>query len=69
MKIETEEQFNEYVWVDIPSALFHVMDTDIDDVTGAKLEEVLLLDMLSGHPELFKFKPFQWFLDTFLTKN
>lgn len=66
-KIETQEQFNEFVDVEIPCAYFHVMPTDIDDKTGARLEDIILLDILTAHPELLKFKRLDWFVKRFIT--
>ena len=67
MKIETQEQFDEYIGVEIPSALFHVMPTDLDDATGAKREDIILLEMIAEHPEILKFKPLSWFVEYFIT--
>ena len=62
----TEEQFQEFTEVIIHQQLFHVEPTDIDDDTGAKLEEVILVGLIAQHPECLKYKPLQWFLDTYL---
>jgi len=62
----TPEQFEEFTEEIIPQQLFHVEPTDIDDGTGAKLDELLLVDLISNNPECLKHKPLQWFLDTFL---
>ena len=66
MKIETQEQFREFVDETIPSALFHVETKDIDDETGASAEDMILLRLLSKYPEALKFKPLRWFIGYFL---
>jgi len=68
-KIETEEQFNEFIEVDIPCAYFHVLPTDIDDITGAALEDIILLNVIASHPELLKFKRLDWFIKKFITNQ
>ena len=65
----TKEQFDEFVNEIIPQQLFHVEPTDIDDGTGARLDELLLVDLISNNPSCLKHKPLQWFLDTFLIAN
>jgi hypothetical protein len=65
-KIETQEQFDEYVNEVIPQSLFHVMSTDIDDESGAPLDQVILVQSIAAHPEVLKFKSLQWFMTHFL---
>jgi hypothetical protein len=62
----TEEQFNVFVNEDIPCALFHVQPTDIDDDSGAKLEEVILVKIIAENLSCLKYKPLQWFINTYL---
>lgn len=62
----TEERFKEFNDEVIPSALFHVEPTDIDDDTGGKLEEVILVRLIANNPECLKHRPLQWFIDTHL---
>ena len=41
--------------------LFHVLSDDVDDESEAKLEEVILVQLLAGHPKVLKYKPLkQW---------
>ena len=68
MRTFTEEQFNELIGEIIPSALFHISPTDVDDKTGAKLEEIILLEVLGKFPEALKYKSLSWFVDYFITK-
>ena len=62
----TTEQFEELTGEIIPQQLFHVMSTDIDDETGASLEEVILVGIIAAHPECLKHKPLKWFINTYL---
>ena len=62
----TKEQFDEFCNEIIPQQLVHVEPTDLDDETGAKLDEVILVGLIANRPECLKHKPLQWFLDTYL---
>jgi len=64
-----EKQFREFIEETIPQQLFHVEPTDIDDATGARLDEVILVGLINVNISCLKHKPLQWFLDTFLIKN
>jgi len=64
----TTEQFNEFTEEVIPQQLFHVMPTDIDVETGAKIEELILVELIAANPECLKHKPLRWFINTYLTK-
>ena len=61
-----EEQFRQLTEEDIPCALFHVEPTDIDDKTGGRLDETILVGIIAHHNWCLKHKPLQWFLDTYL---
>lgn len=61
-----EEQFKEFTDEVIPSALFHVEPTDIDDDTGAKLEEVILVRLIANNLKCLIHQPLKWFLDNYL---
>jgi hypothetical protein len=63
-----EEQFKEFVEEVIPQQLFHVSPTDIDDENGGRLDETILVGLIANSPACLKYKPLQWFLDTFLIK-
>jgi len=65
----TTEQFKEFVDEVIPQQLFHVEPQDIDDKTGAQLDEVILVKLIAQDPSCLKHKPLQWFLDHFLIKT
>jgi hypothetical protein len=65
----TKEQFDEFVNEVIPQQLFHVDPADIDDESGAQLDEVILVGLIANTPACLKYKPLQWFLDTFLIKT
>jgi hypothetical protein len=65
----TEIQFKEFTEEIIPQQLFHVYSNDIDDKSGGKLDEVILVGLIAHNIECLKHKPLQWFLDTFLIKN
>jgi len=62
----TKNQFEEFIGVKIPSALFHVMPTDIDDKTGARCDELILLRLLNEKPEALKYRSLSWFVNNFL---
>lgn len=64
-----QEEFNEFVGIEIPQALFHVMPSSIDSEVGCKSDEKILVEMISSRIECLKFKPLQWFLDSFLYVN
>jgi hypothetical protein len=64
----TTEQFKEFTEEVIPQQLFHVLPTDIDERTGAKLEEQILVVLIAANPECLKHKPLRWFINTYLTK-
>ena len=62
----TPDQFDEFIWETIPQQLFHVDDTDKDDVSGACLSEVILVRLIAGTPECLNYKPLQWFIDNYV---
>ena len=64
-----EERFREFIDEVIPQQLFHVEPTDIDDETGAQLDEMILVGLIAKDPSCLKHKPLQWFLDHFLIKT
>lgn len=66
MKIETQEDFDEFIGVKIPEQLFHVMPTDLDDIHKVKLDELILIQMLNESPGALKFKPLNWFVQHFI---
>jgi len=63
-KIETSEEFDDFL-TSLDQNFFHVMPTDIDDETGAPLEDMILLKALMGNPEVLKIKNLAWFVDHF----
>jgi len=65
----TEIQFKEFTEEIIPQQLFHVDPNDIDDETGGKLEEVILVGLIAHNMGCLQHQPLQWFIDMFLTKN
>jgi hypothetical protein len=62
----TQEEFDTFTNEIIPQQLFHVSTTDIDDETGGKLDEVILVGLIAAHPTCLKHKSLQWFLETYL---
>lgn len=66
IKQMTEEQFQEFITEVIPTQLFHVEPKDIDDESGGKLDETILVGLIANNPSCLKHKPLQWFLDYFL---
>jgi hypothetical protein len=61
-----ERRFEEFCNEIIPQQLFHVEPTDLDDKTGGKLDETILVGLIANSPECLKHKPLRWFLDTYL---
>jgi len=59
----TQKEFDEFCYEILPQQLFHVMSSDIDDETGAKVEEVILVQMLSEYPGALKYKPLKDWVD------
>ena len=59
----TQEQLDEFEFELLPQALFHVMSDDIDDETGAKCEELILIQMLNSYPEVLKHKPLSYWVE------
>lgn len=64
-----EERFQEFIHEIIPQQLFHVSSKDIDDETGARLDEVILVGLIANNPSCLKHKPLQWFIDTYLISH
>lgn len=62
----TKEEFDEIVNDEIVCNLFHVSSSDIDDKTGAKIEELVIVKALARNPELLSVKPLSWFIQTFM---
>jgi len=62
----THLQFNEFVEETIPQQLFHVGHDDRDDVTGGRLEEIILVNLIANNLGCLKHKPLKWFLDKYL---
>ena len=65
-EIMTADQFREFTDEIIPQQLFHVEPDDIDNETGAKLEEVILVGLIANNPSCLQHKPLSWFLETYL---
>jgi hypothetical protein len=68
LKIETKDQFDEFIDEIIPQQLFHVLPTDIDDELGIRCDEWILLELLYHNPEALKFKSLKYFINTFIGK-
>jgi len=62
----TEEQFNQFQYEDLPSAMFHVMSDYKDDDTEASLKEVILVKMLAENPGALKHKPLKEWVDEYV---
>ena len=69
MEMEEVNKFNSkfelYTDEVIPQALFHVEHTDLDDKTGAPLDDVIILDILHSNKDLLKVKDLRWFMETY----
>ena len=64
-----KEVFETFVHQVIPCALFHVSKTDIDSKSGGRLDETILLNMLTSHPDLLAHKPLSWFVNHFILET
>jgi hypothetical protein len=62
----TPDQFDKFIWETIPQQLFHVDDTDKDDVSGSCLSEVILIKLISNNIECLTYRSLQWFIDNFV---
>ena len=65
----SKDEFDQLVDEIIPCALFHVIPTDIDIDTGARLDEVILINILKNNLDALSYKNLKWFTDTFLYSN
>lgn len=63
----TQEQFDTFIEETIPQSLFSVMPTDIDDETGVRCDEIILLRLLNQHPEALRYKSLASFVQDFIT--
>lgn len=62
----TNEEFKIFTEETIPQQLFHVDKDDIDDRTGGKLDDVILLEIIYQNLGCLKHKPLAWFINTYL---
>ena len=58
--------FDEFIEETIPQALFHITEKDIDPQTGARLDDIILLELLYKNKEALESMPLSWFVDYFL---
>ena len=61
----TSEEFTTFL-CSIQESLFHVERTDIDDDSGARLDEIILIKHLIMHPEALSVRPLIWFYNNFI---
>ena len=59
----TIEELEKFEFEDLPSALFHVMSDYIDDESGGRLEEVILVQMLAKYPGALKHHPLSYWVE------
>lgn len=52
----TQEQFDEFLYETLQQQLFHVEPTDIDDETGVRLDEIILLRLINQNPSVLQYK-------------
>ncbi len=62
----TEQEFEIWLGETVPQALFHVMDTDKDNVHGVKLDELILVEMIAKNPGVLKYKSLDWLVNHFI---
>lgn len=65
----TQEQFDEFLYETLQQQLFHVEPTDIDDETGVRLDEIILLRLINQNPSVLQYKSLSWFVENFITNN
>ena len=61
----TRYQHIEFVHHTIPQHLFHVSPTDIDE-TGGKLDEVILVQLITDNIGCLKYNSLSWYITHFL---
>jgi hypothetical protein len=64
-----KEEFEVFIHEDIPCAMFHVGPNDKDDETGAKLDEIILLDCLAKNPKALLHQNIGWFYERFISES
>ncbi len=62
----TQEEFEIWIGETVPCALFHLMDTDKDDVHGVKLDELILVELIAKNPGVLKYKSLDWLVNHFI---
>lgn len=62
----TEQEFQTWMEETVPQALFHVGDTDKDDVYGVKLDELILVELIAKNPGVLKYKSLDWLVNHFI---
>lgn len=63
-----ENELDDFV-LNMHQQFFHVLSDDIDSQTGAKLEEVMLVQMLAACPGALKHKPLKQWVDENIGRN
>lgn len=67
MTPEEELEYDEFYEL-LCQQMFHVLSDDLDDETGAKLEEVILVQLLANHPKMLKHKPLKQWVEEIIGK-
>lgn len=62
----TQEEFEVWIGVTVPSALFHVPHDATDDEHGGKLDETILVRLIAENPGVLKYKSLHWLTNHFL---
>ncbi len=62
----TQSEFEEWLGVTVPCALFHVDSDTKDDKYGVKLDELLLIELISKNPKVLKYKSLDWLVNHFI---
>lgn len=52
--------------VKVHESLFHISPTDMDDVYGTRIDELILLQAISDYPEILKHKSLRQLMDMFI---
>ena len=68
MKNISQEEFNQFIHEDLHSALFHIMPEDLDDTYGIRLDELILIQILSKKPEVLQYKSLEWFVHHYINE-
>ena len=62
----TEQEFNEWIEITVPCALFHIPADAMDDEYNVKLDELIIVRLIAENPGVLKFKSLHWIINHFI---